>query len=94
MKKIQNYLTKPEELKKKLEDSSFRQEFMQWGKSSHRPSKNKSSRSKSPQIGSKTKINPKNTQSRSKENLVPNHANKSNSQLKKNLSLSKSCPNQ
>lgn len=33
MKKLQNYLMKPEELRKKLDNPRFRQDFAQWSKS-------------------------------------------------------------
>jgi hypothetical protein len=33
MKKLQSYLMKPEELRKKLENPRFRQDFIEWSKS-------------------------------------------------------------
>ena len=48
MKKLQNYLTKPEQLRKKLESPAFRHDFIQWsktklcGNSNSRYSKSKS----------------------------------------------------
>lgn len=51
MKKLQNYLMKPEELRKKLENPRFRQDFIDWTKNNtslHRDHSNKHSRSRSP----------------------------------------------
>jgi hypothetical protein len=51
MKKLQNYLMKPEELRKKLENPRFRQDFIEWTKNNtslHREISTKHSRSRSP----------------------------------------------
>jgi hypothetical protein len=50
MKKLQNYLMKPEELRKKLENPKFRQDFVEWNRShiSLNRDQSKHSRSKSP----------------------------------------------
>lgn len=69
MKKVQNYLTKPEELKRKLECPSFRHDFVQWSKSQLCSQQNRHSRSKSPNENSKKQLNPpvtKNNHNRSK----------------------------
>ncbi len=58
MKKVQNYLTKPEELRKKLECPSFRHDFVQWSKSQLCAQPNRHSRSKSPNEASKKTLNP------------------------------------
>jgi hypothetical protein len=69
MKKVQNYLTKPEELKKKLECPSFRHDFVQWSKSQLCGPQTRHTQSKSPNEGSKKHLNPsitKNSHNRSK----------------------------
>lgn len=53
MKKVQSLLTKPEELRKKLESPSFRHDFVQWSKTHLCSQQNRHSRSKSPNEHSK-----------------------------------------
>ena len=91
---MQNYLTKPDELKRKLEDPSFKHDFLQWSKSHICSGQNKYSRSKSPHQNSKKQLNglnSKNAHSRSKENISPNNVsvNKNHSLSKKHLNISK-----
>jgi hypothetical protein len=79
MKKVQNLLTKPEELRKRLECPSFRHDFVQWSKLQLCSAQSRHSRSKSPNELSKKKLNPslpKPLHNKSKENIIPNSANK------------------
>lgn len=92
MKKVQNYLTKPEELKKKLDDPSFKHDFLQWSKSHICSAQNRHSRSKSPHQNSKkqlTGISVNKSHSRSKENIAPNAVTRNHSLSKKNITFSK-----
>lgn len=63
MKKLQNYLMKPEELRKKLENPRFRQDFIDWNKHNISTNKDnsKQSRSRSPveHIQHSLQLNPK-----------------------------------
>ena len=79
MKKLQNYLLKPEELRKKLENPRFRQDFIDWSKHNASVSRDYSrqSRSRSPvehiqhslQLSKKGKENKENRENReNKEN--------------------------
>ena len=75
MKKLQNYLMKPEELRKKLENPRFRQDFIDWSKhniSVHRDPSVKQSRSRSPveHIQHSMQLNHK-KHNPNKENLRP-----------------------
>ena len=93
MKKVQNYLTKPEQLKKKLEDPSFKHDFLQWSKSQICSAQPRHSRSKSPHQNSKKQLHSlhnKSLNTRSKENITPNALAKSSSLSKKNINVNKS----
>lgn len=90
MKKLQTYLMKPEELRKKLENPRFRQDFIEWSKSNTSVSKDQQSRhsrSKSPvdNIQRSLQLHPKRTPSNAKENAKP-PALKSHTPLPKNSS--------
>jgi len=92
MKKVQNLLTKPEELRKKLESPSFRHDLVQWSKSNLCGQQNRHSRSKSPNEFSKKQLGPslsKNNHNSSKENIIPNPICKSSSLSKKSINPSK-----
>lgn len=89
MKKLQNYLLKPEELRKKLENPRFRQDFIDWSKHNVSVSRDQSrqSRSRSPvehiqhslQLSKKGKENKDNRENRD------NKDNKENSRQGSNL---------
>jgi hypothetical protein len=81
MKKLQNYLMKPEELRKKLENPRFRRDFIEWSKgnvSINRDATSKCSRSKSPveNIQRSMQLNPRKTISQNKENIRPQSGHK------------------
>jgi hypothetical protein len=74
MKKLQNYLMKPEELRKKLENPRFRQDFIDWSKNNisvNRDNSSKNSRSRSPvdHIQHSIQLHQKKQASSNKENL-------------------------
>lgn len=76
MKKLQNYLMKPEELRKKLENPRFRQDFIDWTKNNisvHKDSLSKHSRSRSPveRIQHSLQLNNKKQSHNNKENARP-----------------------
>lgn len=82
MKKLQNYLMKPEELRKKLENPRFRQDFIDWTKNNisvHKDSSSKQSRSRSPveriqhsiQLNSKKHIHNNKENTRTQTTLKP-----------------------
>ena len=92
MKKVHNLLTRPEELRKKLESPSFRHDFVQWSKSHLCGQQNRHSRSKSPNEHSKKQFGPslsKNNNNSSKENIIPNPISKSSSLSKKSINATK-----
>ena len=73
MKKLQNYLMKPEELRKKLENPRFRQDFVDWTKNNisiQKENVSKQSRSRSPveRIQHSLQLNHKKNPTINKEN--------------------------